>query len=364
MNKKSKNHASALDVSIDFGRVSLLQKMLFAKQLALMLKSGMSITDALKLIYSSSQGTFKQIIADIYNSVKAGRGLAAVMARYPRVFSSFFQGAVLAGEASGNLELNLQNVAAQLKKDKELVDKIKSALFYPVIVIVAAIIIASFVALYVLPKITPLLLGFKVQLPWTTRFLIWLSAFMQAWGLYLLAAFVVMVILTVLVIRQNWASPFFHRLYLTTPVVGNLTRNLNLSRISFNLGILLRSGLTITESLTLVAGSLNNYYYRQALVKVAGGVTKGGSLAASLARYPDYFPEMMLKMLKVGEESGHLEDSLLYIAEFYETEIDTATKNLATALEPALLIFIGLVVGFLAIAIITPIYSITGSITR
>jgi len=364
MPKGGKRQASALDINLDFGRVTLVQKMLLAKQLSLMLKAGISITDALKLIYSSSQGSFKQIIAEIYGSVKAGHGLAGALTHYPRIFSSFFQGAVLAGEASGNLQLNLQNVAEQLKKDKELVDKIKAALFYPVIVMVAATLIASFVAVYVLPKITPLLLNFKVQLPWTTRSLIAISMFMQAWGLQVLVVVAVLIIVMIVLIKQSWTAPFFHRLYLGVPVLGTLTRNLNLARIAFNLGILLRSGLTITEALSLVAGSLDNYYYSQALMKVSSGVTKGGSLASSLARYPEYFPEMMLKMIKVGEESGHLEDSLLYVAEFYETEIDTATKNLATALEPALLIFIGLVVGFLAIAIITPIYSITGSITR
>lgn len=353
-----------LNTDLSFGHVSLIQKMLFARHLAVMLKSGIAISDALRLIYGSSQGRFKEIIAEIYTSVKSGASLANALAHYPHVFSGFFHGSVLAGEASGNLSTNLENIAKQLKKDKELLDKIKAALFYPVIVLAASAVITVFIAFYILPKVTPLLSGLRVQLPWTTKLLIYIASVAQSYGFYLLISLVAIIILLFLAMRQRWAEAWFGACSLNMPLVGKLIHYVNLSRFSLNLGILLKSGLAITDALKLTADSLTNYHYREVINSVNKAVNKGTKLATALNNYPDYFPDIAVRMIKVGEESGHLEESLFYIAEFYETELDGATKNLTVAIEPALLIIIGLVVGFLAIAIITPIYSITGSISR
>jgi len=364
MTKGGSSKPGVLDTDLGFSHISLLQKMLFAKHLAVMLKSGIAITDGLRLLYGSSQGKFKQIIGEIYTSVKSGQSLANALSHYPNIFSSFFHGSVLAGEASGNLEINLDNIASQLKKDKDLTDKIKGALFYPIIVLVAAGGMGLFVSFYILPKITPLLSGLRVDLPLATRMLIKMSALSQSLGGYLLLIIICFFAFGLYLMRQKWSQPFFHRLWLSVPVIGKLIRYINLSRFSLNLAILLKSGLTITEALKLTSDSLTNYYYRQALVNVKQGVDKGSKLSANLNNFPDYFPEIAVRMIKIGEESGRLEETLFYLAEFYETEVDNATKNLSTAIEPVLLITIGLVVGFLAIAIITPIYSITGGVTR
>lgn len=364
MQKGGLMKTNILETNLSIGGVSLVQKMLFAKHLSMMLKSGIAITDALRLLYNSSRGKFRLVIGGIYSSVKAGQPLASALAKYPHIFSSFFHGSILAGEASGNLENNLDNIAVQLKKDKELNDKIKSALFYPVIVLIVALAMGLFISFYILPKIVPMLAGLKINLPWTTKILIALSSFVQSYGLALVIIIVGLIIFLPILVKQKWTQPFFHRLWLNLPVVGLMTKNLNLARFSLNLGVLLKSGLTITEALKLTADSLTNYYYQQALINIKKAVDKGAKLSVNMNNYNDYFPELAIRMIKIGEESGRLEETLLYLADFFETEVDSAAKNLSIAVEPILLVFIGLVVGFLAIAIITPIYSITGGVIR
>lgn len=353
-----------LTEDISLGLVSPVQKILFARHLALMLRSGMSITEALKLIYQSSQGHFKKIIAEIYTGVRAGNSLAELLARYPRVFSGFFRGAVLAGEASGNLELNLQNIAEQLRRDKELKDKLRAALFYPVLVMVVAMIIGLFVSFYILPKIVPLLSALRVDLPWTTKVLIGLASFLRANTWQLLLGGAVLVSALVYLTRSHLTKAWFDRWWISFPIVGSLVKALNLSRFSLSLGVLLKSGVPIVEALQLSACALDNEAYRRILKKTELAVAKGGELSTNLKHYPELFPVIVVRMIKVGEESGRLQEALLDAAAFYEAELEQSSKNLAAALEPILLIVIGLVVGIVAVAIITPIYSITGGIVR
>jgi type II secretory pathway component PulF len=364
MSKESNVDISILDKDINFNYVNLVQKMLFAKHLSLMLKSGLTITDGLSLLYGTSRGGFKKIIGEIYTAVKSGETLSSSMSNHPRVFSSFLIGSIYAGEASGNLENNLENIALQLRKEKDLLDKIKNALFYPVLVLMSALAMGFFIAFFILPKITPVLTGLRMELPWATRALITLSMFGQAYFWQIIIVTILGLIMILWTSRQSWAKPIYHGLYLKLPVVGRLVKNVNLARFSMTLGILLKSGLTITEALNLTTASTGNYYYHQALSQAKVGVDQGSKLSDQLAKHGHYFPEISVRMIRIGEESGKLEETMLYLADFYDSEVDNETKNLATLVEPMLLIGVGLVVLFLILSIITPIYSITRGVTR
>jgi len=360
----TKIKASIFEKDIEVNYISLVQKMLFVKHLALMLRSGLAISDALKLLYASSRGKFKTIIGEVYTSVKSGASLSSALANYPHVFSGFLIGSIYAGEASGSLEANLENVSNELKKEKELLDKVRGALFYPALVLVAALSMGLFVAFYILPKVTPILSGLRMELPWSTRSLIFLSSFSQSYGLGILIVTIILGLMLIWSYRQTWSQQFVDRLWLRLPLIGPLIKHVNLSRFSLILAMLLKSGLTITEALDLTRVSMSNYQYRHILDDVKSGVDKGSKLSDNLQKYDKYFPEISVRMIRIGEESGKLEETLFYLTEFYESEVDNATKKLATAVEPFLLIGIGLFVLFLALAIITPIYSITGGVSR
>ena len=363
-NKKQKKKKSLFNADMAIGGVSLTQKAVFAKHLSVMLRSGLNVVEALKIASTSTKGKLRSVIINVLNSVQAGHLLSSAMERYPKVFSGLFVGATYAGEASGTLDQSLENVANQLKKEQELFAKIKGAMFYPVIILIAAFVLGMAMTFFVLPKIIPLFEGLGQDLPVTTRALIWFSHFVEAHSVSLLIGITVTLTTVIWLVRQDFAKPVTHWLFLRIPIVKNITRNSNLSRFALTLGILLKTGLHIDEALTITQNTLSNHYYKRALTKVNERVNKGASLSENLRRYEGLFPPMMNRMVMVGERSGKLEETLLYLAEFYQLEVDNDTKTLSTAIEPILLMSIGLIVGFLAMSIVTPIYNITGTVKQ
>lgn len=352
------------NMEISFGGTGLVYKALFAKHLAIMLRSGLPINEALQVAAGSAKGKLKKVLFNVLTSVSAGHTLSASLALYPKIFSQSFISAVQAGESAGTLEGNLAHQAIQLEKEKELVSKIRGAMFYPLIVLAAAFILGLGMAFLVLPKITPLFEGLKMNLPFTTRALIWFSHFVQKHGVILFLGIILFVAFFVWLVRQKFSRPVTHWLLLKAPFMGRISRNANLARFARTLGMMLKSGLNIDEALDITQKTVGNYYYQKFLAKVSLSISKGSKLSDNLQLASGLFPIMIVSMVKVGEESGNLEETLLYLADFYDAEVDVATKSLSTIIEPLLLIVIGSVVGFLALSIITPIYNITGGMKR
>ena len=362
MAQQIKEKKSLLEMEINIGGVSLIQKSVFAKHLAIMLKAGLPITEALHIAQDSATGKLKKIIREISGSVKTGRSLSTSFSRYPGVFSPFFINATYAGEVSGSLTESLENVAEQLEKEKELTSKIKGAMLYPTIVLVSAFILGMVLVFVILPKIVPLFKGLRVELPVTTRALIAFSTIIQNHGSYLFFGTIFFVVFMAWLVKQKFSQPVIHWSFLNIPILKDITRNAKLSEFSRTLAMLLKSGVNIDKALEISKDTIGNYYFRRALNKISHDIRKGTKLSEGLAQYDDLFPTMLVRMIGVGEESGNFEEILFYLSDFYEAEVDTATKALSTAIEPLLLIFIGSVVGFLALSIITPIYGITSGI--
>jgi type II secretory pathway component PulF len=255
-------------------------------------------------------------------------------------------------------------VAKQLTKEKELIDKIKGAMFYPLIILVLGLVIGLALAFFVLPKITPIFTALKVDLPITTRFLIWFSGLIQNYGFILLAILVGFIIFAIWLARQKFFKPVSHFLFLHLPIISKLSRYKNLSQFCRTLGTLLRSGLSLDEALQITENTVSNYYYKKSIAEVGRRISRGGTLSENLTEYSEYFPRLTIGMIRVGEKSGSLEEEFFNLANIYETEVDNTAKTLSTAVEPILLIIIGVIVGGLALSIITPIYKITGSVYR
>lgn len=360
MPKKQRKSLAQMEISI--GGVNLTTKALFTKHLAVMLKSGLTMPEALRIANESAKGKFKNVLSGVIRSVESGESLANSFSRYPKVFSGIFISAIRAGEVSGNLEKNLQNLATQLGKEKELRDKVKGAMFYPVVVLIAAGILGLALSFFLLPKITPLFQGLDMDLPITTKFLIWFSDLVQNHGGKLFLGITFSIIFLWWLLRKKFMKPIIHKLLLITPIVKNISQESNIARFTRILGTLLQSGLTIDQALGITQETLGNHYYKQAVGQIHERIGKGSNLSDNLTLFPNLFPLIVTRMVHVGENSGDLEGTLIYLADFYENEVDNSTKALSTIIEPVLLMGIGLVVGFLALSIITPIYNITGGV--
>lgn len=363
-NEPQQEQKSLLEFDIALKGVSPTQKLVFARYLSVMLKSGLTISEALDIIHDQASGKFKKIIFNVLKSVRSGNSLSESLRKYPKVFSDLFINTAYAGEASGTLDKNLDNIADQLKGEKELATKIKSAMVYPIIVIVATSILGLAMAFLVLPKITPLFEGMDMELPITTKMLIWVSNHIQQSGLQILGGMTLVIILFLWVIRQRFAKPVTNFIILKTPIIKNISYNANLARFSRTLATLLKSGLNIDEALNITKDTVSNYYFKKVLNKISNRISQGSTLSSNLSEHEKFFPKLVISMVRVGEKSGNLEESLYYLAEFYDTEVDTATRTLSTAIEPILLIGIGLAVGGMAMSIVTPIYQITGNINQ
>lgn len=356
-----------------FKRISFLEKLLFTKHLATMIKAGIPIAEALDTLMAQTRSkAFKRILSAVSADIANGQALAKSLGKHPKIFDQFYISLIEVGEESGTLEENLQFLAKQLAKDYALRKKIKGAMLYPGLVFSATFIMGGFIALFILPQLVDFFEAFEVELPLTTRILLFAAATMKNYGILLFSCLLVFMFLCSLVLQIPAVKLRWHRIVLKLPILGDLITFNQLARFSRNFGTLLKSGIPISRALQVTGDTLSNMAFKQALEQAEKNVTKGKELAKALETFHFsllifnflLFPPIVSKMIGVGEKTGKLDEVLLYLGDFYEEEIDSISKNLSTILEPILLITIGLVVGFVALAIISPIYELTGSIRR
>jgi len=265
------------------------------------------------------------------------------------------------GEKSGTLDQSLGYLSDQLTKDSKLISKVKSASLYPSIVMITAVGVGGGVSYFILPKLTKLFASFKAGLPFATKVLLKISFIIEKYGLYLLLAITLLIVLIWLLLKIKSVKTVWHKIILITPVASKLTKSLNLARISLTLGTLMKNSVDIVESLSIASAAISFIPYQKALVIIQEEVKKGKTIeeGIDLADPKEkLFDPTVKAMIRVGEKTGSLYNSLLYISEYYEEEVDDITKNMATILEPILLIIIAVVVAFVAIAIISPMYQI------
>ncbi len=351
--------------SLSLQRISTLDKVLLARHLSLMIKSGLPIIESLQIIVDqSSHAALKKIVLAVIENVRNGNSLADSLARHPKVFGGLFINMVKIGEASGTLEKNLEYLAQQLEKDYELRQKIRSAMLYPLIILIATVLLGSGLSVFVLPKLVKLFEGLHIALPLSTKIFLAVAAFLSHWGLLIFGAVVVFLMLVPVIRRIHAIKLFLNRAALAIPLMKNIVLHIMITRFCRTLSVLLASGLPIIEGLAITKDTLDNLVYEREITYVISQVEKGKPLGETLAGREKYFPKIVSRMMSVGEKTGRLDETLSYLSTFYDSEVDAATKNLATVIEPILLVIIGLVVGGLGIAIITPIYQLSGSLGR
>ncbi len=349
-----------------FVRFSIKDQVLFAKRLSFLVNAGVPILESLHILCEQSHRrsmrvVFEKLIADVAN----GMTLAGSLAKHKNVFGEFAINIIRVGEATGTLGKNLNYLADELKKKSDLRRKVIGSLIYPVLITVATILLTALLTVFIFPKILPIFSSLNVTLPLSTRVLIVVSKFLQDYGLILAGVIVVLAI--VLVILHKKVTPFravTDRILLHLPIVGQIAENYNMTNFSRTFGILLKSGVPVMEALHVVAEATRNLFYRAQYVHMVERVRQGEQVSQFLIEHPKRFPHVLAHLIAVGEKTGKLSDTLVYLSDFYEAEVDDRTKNLSTIIEPVLMIFLGVVVGFVAVSVIVPIYEITSSLSR
>jgi len=343
-------------------RLSLSERLLLTKYLAVLLNSGLPIDDALDILLQQSTGSLKVILGTLKNTVRSGNTLASGLSAYPHIFSSVYVNLVNAGEASGTLQKNFEELANQLQKEHELKKKIQGAMMYPSIVLMSAISVTTGIVVFVLPNITALFESLDVPLPWTTIVLIKVASLVEHQGGLILLGAIALVVGFIFLRRMPFVMPVTHGILLKFPVIGKIARDTNLATLTRLLGTLLQSGMPISEALVITGNVMRNFYFRRMFITMQTELAQGRTLTDALANSTSLIPPIALRLIRVGEETGTLGDMLRYLAEFYEHEVDEATRNAATLLEPLMIVMIGVMVALLAFSIISPIYQVVGSV--
>jgi type IV pilus assembly protein PilC len=346
-----------------FLRVKLQDKITFTKNLGAMLSAGLSLSRSLNILERQTKNEkFKNIIKNLSEEIRKGGSLSEGMGKIPKVFSSLFVSMVRAGEESGSLSESLGVIGQQLEKSYILKKKIKGAMLYPIIVISAMFIIGVLMLIYVVPTLTETFKELNVDLPASTKFIIFISDFLAENTLSAFLLIVSFIVAFIFALKTKKGKRAFEFLVLRIPVVGKIAKESNAARTTRTLSSLLSAGVDMVGALSITRDVLQNSYYKEVLKKAEEGIQKGIALSESFKEREDLYPILVGEMIEVGEETGKLSKMLLGVATFYESEVDLATKNISTVIEPFLMVVIGIAVGFFALSMITPMYSLSSAI--
>ncbi len=346
-------------------QLSRQEQVLFAKRMSFLMHAGVPILDSLQLLKKqmrtkAARAIFERVIADVAN----GHFLSTALGNFRETFGDFAVNIIKVGEQGGVLSENLQYLAEELKKKQALRKKVMGALFYPVFIVLATLIMVGVLTVVVFPKVMPVFASINVPLPLTTKMLLVVSRFLIHYGLFLLLGLIALSFAFTLLMQNARFKKPVQRMLLRIPIAGAISKNYYLANFCRTMGLLLKGETRVDEALLTTATTTENLIYREQFGEIAKAVVKGERISAYLAAHPAYFPEMLGNMVAIGETAGNLSETFLYLAEMYEQEVDDLTKNLSSLIEPVLMVFMGLLVGFVAVSMITPIYSVTQKLTR
>lgn len=343
--------------------IKMKDKIVFAGSLSSMLSAGLSLSRALNVIgRQTSSKFFKSIIEAVSGHINQGGTLSQGLALYPNVFPAVFIAMVQAGEESGNLPNALETIREQLAKSYELRRKIVGAMVYPAIIVLAIIAIGILMMVYLVPNLISLFGELKVDLPLSTRILIGVSNLFSNYGLWLGLAVILIIAALIKGYSTDSGRRLFAKAVMRLPYIGSMVRQYNSAVIMRTLSSLVSSGVSLIKSLEITGQVVANPFYKEAMTESLEQVQKGETLASIFEKQESLYPTLVTEMTAVGEETGNISGMLLKGAIFFEGEVDQATKNLSIIIEPALMIAVGIAVGFFAVSVIGPIYSLSSKL--
>jgi type IV pilus assembly protein PilC len=345
-----------------FTRVKPKEIIMFSRQLALLLESGTDIVTSLELLQSQvTNRSMKVVLGEVASDIRGGSSLSAALGKHPRAFPELYSRTLAAGEQGGNLEVVLRQMADYLERSSTTEKKIKNALTYPVIVAVVAFIVIAVLVTFVLPAFTGLYSSLGANLPGTTQLLISVSDWLIKYGVFLLLGIVALAVVGFLYIRTPAGKYQFDKLMLTIPVIGRINLLSELSRCCRTIALLFKVGLPLPEVMSQAIHGTNNTVLRKALTEVQQELIRGEGLSKPMAKRNVFLP-LMVQMTSVGEETGHLDTTLATVAQTYEVEADDRTSSAVGLIQPAITVIIGVVIAFIAISLVSAMYSIYGQV--
>jgi len=344
---------------IELGKVAKTEELVFfTRQLATLIKAGVTIIDSIYIISEQTENKqFKKVLKEIEAELRSGGTFSGALAAYPKVFSSMIVNMVKAGELSGTLDVTLNSVAIYLEKEHNTRKKVKSALTYPIVVTFFAIVVTIFLLIKVVPTFVDMYADYGAELPLSTRIVIGASEFIQQkWLLILLIVAGIVIILKL--INQNMRTKYYYdKFKLNIPIFGKLVQKSLIARFSRTLSSLLTSAVPILQSLTMVSEIIDNEAIARPIRESNDSLRQGNSLHEPLKAYKA-FPPLLIHMMKIGEETGTLEEMLNKVADFYEADVDNMTDQLKSLLEPLMIVFLTVIVGVILLAVLTPMFGI------
>lgn len=347
-----------------FGSIPLHQKIIFAKNLAAMIEAGLPISRALAVIerQMGNKG-IKKILRELNESIRKGQSFSDSLAKFPGVFSSLFVSIVRSGEEGGNLPEALRIITSQLERVYFIQRKVRGALMYPALIISLIIIIGGLMFIFVVPKLTATFTDLKIELPLSTRIIIFSSNFLKDHifiSFIILAAFIALIWMA---IKTSRGQRLFDLISIKFPLIGQMVVETNTARSARTLSSLLASGVNVVEAIGITIDVVQNSYFKDVLGKAREAIQKGSPLSTPFSENEKIYPPFFGEMVAAGEETGNLSAMLSDVGTFYENEVDEMTKNFSTIIEPLIMIVIGGAVGFFAYAMLTPMYTMMGSIS-
>lgn len=344
-------------------KIGLSDQLDFADRLSFLLNSDVPILEALKILENQTGDLRrKNFYRQIAGEIALGKSFSKSISPF---VSNFFLGVVEAGQSGGFLGANLKYLSDELKRKKTMRKKVIQALVYPSFIALATLAIVSFLLVYIFPKILPVVRGLNMELPYSTRLLVAISGFISNFGFYFVLGVVVVVVVFVLAVRKNKKFRFsVHRLAWRLPILGKIHQDLLLANFCRSFGMLLGSGLPADRALKFSFSSANNLFIRAKLSEMEKAVARGATISTFLLAEHKIFPSQIGEMAAVGERTGNLSLVFINLGDFYSEQFSDRVKNISAVIEPGLLVLAGLIVGFVAVSIIAPVYEITHGLQK
>ncbi|PIR85134.1 hypothetical protein COU15_01865 [Candidatus Kaiserbacteria bacterium CG10_big_fil_rev_8_21_14_0_10_45_20] len=354
---------SLSSIDIFLSNVSADEKVMLTRNLAAMLEAGLTASRALEVIEKQTKNKkLKSVLQSIVSDVKKGDPLSSAFARFDTIFSPLLISMVRAGEESGQMAESLRVVSSQMESSNNLSKRIKGAMMYPSIVLIAMVIIGILMLMYVVPTLTQTFSELGTELPITTQMIIGASNFLASNTVIALLGIFLVVVGFIYALRTKVGARVSNFILLRVPVIGDLIKEVNSARTTRTISSLLSAGVDMVLAISITKDVVQNSFYQKVLIEAEASVVKGGSLSETFRKYPKLYPPLVPEMAAVGEETGRLSEMLNETAQFYESSVERQTKDLSTIIEPILMLFIGSVVGFFALSMIAPIYSLSSAI--
>ena len=347
-----------------FERIAPVDIIFLVRNLATTIKSGLTMVESLDIfIADTEKKILKNVLIRVQSNLKNGKSLPESFADDKKYFPPVFMGMLKAGEYSGQLDRSLDELGRYLTKEYNLVKKVKSALTYPAVLLVASLLVVGLLLIFVLPRLTKIFQTSGVELPLLTKFFIVVSGFLSQ-HLFFDGIFFAGVVWFFTGFRAtDFGRRVFYQIFSHVPVAKDLIKKVLLVRFTRTFGNLIGGGISVVEALELAADAVGNYVYKAVIMEGAEGIKNGISLSETFAKYPALFPKVLTSLLSVGEKTGSLASILINFSDFYEEDVDNKLKDLTALLEPLLLLLMGLFVGAIAFSVLLPIYQLVGKFT-